>query len=93
MSGQHGMLTTHAILYCSKQYKVDCCNLLKDNDGKRYLDVLFASRMKDYKIYAPKEPLFFQNCEKDNSDAYEKTRKPLKDLFEVDITKNRWELK
>ena len=78
----HGMLTTHAILYCSKKYKKDCYDLLKQNDGKRYLDVLFASKMNRYRVYAPKQPLFFQDCKNDNLDAYEKTKKPLKDLFE-----------
>jgi len=71
------MLTTHAIIYISDKYKKDCYDLLHENNGKRYLDVLFASRMHKYNVYAPKYPLFYQNCEKENYDAYIKTITPL----------------
>lgn len=77
----HGMLTTHAILYCSDKYKVDCRNLLKESNGNKFLDVLFASKMQDYRVYAARKPLFFQDCEKDNYDAYIKTITPLQNLF------------
>jgi len=73
----HGMLTTHSIIYVSKLYKKNCYDLLQENNGNRYLDVLFASEMYKYKIYAPKYPLFYQNCEYDNYDAYIKTKTPL----------------
>lgn len=75
------MLTTHAILYISDKYKKDCYDLLENNQGKRYLDVLFASRMHLYKIYAPKYPIFYQNCQEDNYDAYIKTLTPLQTIF------------
>jgi GR25 family glycosyltransferase involved in LPS biosynthesis len=71
------MLTTHAILYISEKYKTDCYNLLQENNGSRYLDVLFASKMHNYNVYAPKYPLFYQNCKDDNYDAYINTITPL----------------
>lgn len=77
----HGMLTTHSIIYISKKYKKQCYDLLLSNNGERYLDVLFASKMNQYKIYAPKYPLFFQDCKHDNYDAYIKTKTPLIDLL------------
>jgi hypothetical protein len=45
-------------------------NLLKKNENGRHIDVLFAANMFRHKIYAPKKPLFFQNCELENKDAF-----------------------
>jgi hypothetical protein len=77
----HGMLTTHAILYCSKVYKEYCIDLLNKNENGRHIDVLFAANMFRHKIYAPKKPLFFQNCELENKDAFIKTKTPLETIF------------
>ena len=77
----HGMLTTHAIIYCTYQYKKYCIDLLTSNENGRYLDVLFASNMFRHKIYAPKKPLFFQDCLGENDDAYIKTKTPLESIF------------
>ena len=77
----HGMLTTHAILYCSNSYKQYCIDLIKKNENGRHIDVLFASNMFRHKIYASKKPLFFQDCEKENNDAFLKTKTPLESIF------------
>lgn len=71
------MLTTHAILYCTQKYKQFCLDLINSDTDGFHLDVLFASRMSEHIIYAPKKPLFFQDCETDNLDAFIKTSKPL----------------
>lgn len=83
----HGMLTTHAILYVSKRYKQNCYELLKRTNASKILDVLFASEMKNYKVYAHKEPLFYQDCQQDNYDAWIKTKTPLKVLFDSTVYK------
>ena len=76
-----GMLTTHAILYCSEKYKNDCINIIEQDSGNNHCDVLMAQNMYKYNVYACKYPMFFQDCLQDNKDAYEKTLTPLWELF------------
>jgi GR25 family glycosyltransferase involved in LPS biosynthesis len=76
-----GMLTTHAILYISRKYIKDCIKIIEKDNGKNHCDVLMASRMHKYKIYACKYPMFFQDCKEENIDAYEKTITPLWTIF------------
>jgi GR25 family glycosyltransferase involved in LPS biosynthesis len=73
----YGMLTTHAILYCSQKYKQFCIDLIARYDYSRHIDVLFAAHMNLHNVYAPKKPLLYQNCPVDNPDAYHKTITPL----------------
>ena len=72
-----GMLTTHAILYCSEKYKNDCIKIIEQDGGNNHCDVLVAQNMYKYNVYACKYPMFFQDCLQDNKDAYEKTLTPL----------------
>jgi len=76
-----GMLTTHAILYVSENYKKNCIELIENDNGNNHCDVLMAQKMHKYNVYACKYPMFFQNCLQDNKDAYEKTITPLFTLF------------
>lgn len=76
-----GMLTTHAILYKSRKYIKDCIKIISADNGKNHCDVLMASRMHKYNIYACKNPMFFQDCKEENQDAYEKTITPLSKIF------------
>jgi hypothetical protein len=76
-----GMLTTHAILYVSENYKKNCIELIENDNGNNHCDVLIASNMHKYNVYACKYPMFFQDCLQDNKDAYEKTITPLFTLF------------
>jgi hypothetical protein len=72
-----GMLTTHAILYVSENYKKNCIELIENDNGNNHCDVLMAQKMHKYNVYACKYPMFFQDCLQDNKDAYEKTITPL----------------
>jgi len=76
-----GMLTTHAILYVSENYKKNCIELIENDNGNNHCDVLMAQKMHKYNVYACKYPMFFQDCLQDNKDAYEKTITPLFTLF------------
>lgn len=76
-----GMLTTHAILYVTDKYKKHCIEIIEQDDGRNHCDVLMASRMQDFKVYACKKPIFYQDCLNDNKDAYEKTITPLWSMF------------
>lgn len=76
-----GMLTAHAILYLSDKYKQETYEVLQRINGARHVDVVLASRMHLYKVYAAKKPFFFQDCEKDNLDAFLKTKAPLEQLL------------
>ena len=76
-----GMLTTHAILYVTDRYKQHCIDLIEKDDGNNHCDVLMASRMDEFRVYACKYPMFYQDCLQDNKDAYEKTLTPLFTLF------------
>ena len=76
-----GMLTTHAVLYCSEKYKNDCIKIIEQDGGNNHCDVLMAQNMYKYNVYACKYPMFFQDCLQDNKDAYEKTLIPLWRLF------------
>lgn len=77
----YGMLTTHAILYCTQNYKQFCINLIEQYNFTRHIDVLFAAHMHLHNVYAPKKPLLYQNCPIDNPDAYHKTITPLELLL------------
>lgn len=76
-----GMLTTHAILYLSDKYKRYCIDLIEKDNGANHCDVLMASRMYKFRVYACKHPMFYQDCKADNLDAYEKTITPLWSIF------------
>lgn len=77
----HGMLTTHAILYISNKYKEECIKIIELDNGNNHCDVLMASQMNRFNVYACKYPMFYQDCLHDNKDAYEKTITPLFQLF------------
>lgn len=75
----HNMLTTHAIMYISNRYKQYCFNIIEYCVLENLpVDVLFADIMKKFNVYAVDTPVFFQDSEKDNYDAFEKTQIPLK---------------
>lgn len=55
-------LTTHAILYLSRKYKEAVITLLsKSLDEPLHQDILMSRIQNDYKILAPKKPIFFQS--------------------------------
>jgi len=58
------MLTTHAILYITKRYIKHNINLIFD---RKYddipVDILYASNMGEFNVYAVKRPIFYQDCE------------------------------
>lgn len=54
------MLTTHAILYISKEYKNAIINALKSNLNS-HSDVVISRLHKHYKILANKNPSFYQS--------------------------------
>jgi hypothetical protein len=57
------MLTTHAILYNSKKYKLAVIDILKRNMNKKYYnDVLISRIQNEYLILAPIKPLFYQSA-------------------------------
>lgn len=76
-----GMLTTHAIFYVTDRYKQHCIDTIEKDGGNNHCDVLMASRMNEFRVYACKHPMFYQDCYDDNKDAYEKTVQPLWSLF------------
>jgi len=55
------MLTTHAILYNSKRYKLAVIEALKSNPTF-HSDVIISRLQKDYKILANKNPSFYQSA-------------------------------
>jgi hypothetical protein len=58
------MLSTHAIMFVSKQYKEYCINLVEYRIlDDLPVDIIYAEGMKKYNIYAPKKPFFYQECE------------------------------
>lgn len=64
----NNMLSTHAILYVSKNYATAAVekmtSYLKEETGNRHCDVALAKIQKDYKVYATPKHLFFQMCPK-----------------------------
>jgi len=54
------MLSGHAILYVSKRYKEAIVETLKANPGI-YNDVLMSRKQKDFFVFAPKIPIFYQS--------------------------------
>jgi len=73
------MLSAHAILFVSRRYKQEMYNYLKYcvNDVTAP-DVIFAATMKNFNIYACKQPMFFQD---DNAHNYQPTITPLTKIF------------
>jgi len=62
------MLSAHAIVFISRRYKVEMINYLKYCINEAMApDIIFAETMKNFNIYACKEPLFFQNDKAHNS--------------------------
>lgn len=61
-----GMLSTHAILYLSKEYAINGVSAMKDHlydmSGNRHCDVALARLQDKYRIFATPEPYFFQMC-------------------------------
>lgn len=75
------MLSTHAILFVSKRYKEYCMNLVEYRSiDDLPVDVIYAAGMKDYNIYATKEPFFYQDCECPHTKN--DTLTPLRRIFE-----------
>lgn len=73
------MLCAHAIIYISKKYKEFCFNTIEYCVLENLpVDVLLADIMKKFNVYAVDSPVFFQDSEEDNYDAFEKTQIPLK---------------
>jgi hypothetical protein len=82
------MLTSHAILFVSKEYKEMCYNILKYNiNNYLHTDCVFAHLMNYHNIYAYKKPMFYQDCYKDNPPAYFTTYIPLEDFISGRIKK------
>ena len=55
-------LSTHAILYLSKKYKQAVIDLLSQHlDKPLHQDIMMTRIQNDYKILAPKKPIFFQS--------------------------------
>jgi len=78
----HNMLSAHAVIYISQKYKEYCYNAIEYCILENMpVDVIFADIMKKFNIYAVDSPVFFQDCQYDNYDAYEKTQIPLKNII------------
>ncbi len=63
------MLSTHAILYLSRQYKIKVLLLMKDiirNDVQYNTDVKISRIQKHFNILALRKPLFYQSDKLDN---------------------------
>jgi hypothetical protein len=70
------MLTTHAILYISKQYKQAVINALTEKkDIKYYNDVIISRLQPHYKVLANKQPSFYQAAKFNTTDHEEKWTK------------------
>lgn len=54
------MLSGHAILYCSQRYKKAIVETLKANPGV-YNDVLMSRQQKNFFVFAPRIPVFYQS--------------------------------
>jgi len=55
-------LTAHAILYISRKYKEAVINILsQDLDRLLHQDILMTRILNNFKILAPKKPIFFQS--------------------------------
>lgn len=62
------MLSLHAVLFVSKRYKQQMFNYLKYSINKYIApDIITAETMKDFNIYACKNPMFFQDDNAHNS--------------------------
>jgi len=84
------MLSAHAILFISKEYKEICYNVLKYNMNlKFHPDCLLAELMNYYNVYAYKKPMFYQDCYKDNPYAYFLTFIPLDDFIDGRVRKDK----
>lgn len=67
------MLTTHAILYISRQYKEKIIEILKNNLGKQYYnDVLISRVQKNFTVLANKKPIFYQSSKFNKTEHEEK---------------------
>jgi hypothetical protein len=75
----HNMLSAHAVLFISRDYRIEMINYLKYcvNDITPP-DIIFAKTMKDFNIYACKKPMFFQD---DNAHNSHPTLTPLDSIF------------
>ncbi len=65
------MLGGHAILYCSQKYKQAIVNILQSHKETHYNDVLFSRIQKDFLVYAPLTPLFYQSSKWNDGRAHE----------------------
>lgn len=77
------MTALHAVIYRTSSYKETCCNAILDYlqnpKGNQHCDVAVAEIQKDFKVYAPSYPLFYQSDV--NNRANEAwTIKPLKEF-------------
>tara|TARA_Y100000310_G_scaffold170314_1_gene170460 strand:- start:3624 stop:4223 length:600 start_codon:yes stop_codon:yes gene_type:complete len=76
----YNMLGIHAVLYLSESYRDNVVNLLnefKTNPGAAGCDECIAMSMKNYKILALRNPLFYQN----DGHSEEETQRPLAPYF------------
>ena len=59
------MTALHSVLYRNNQYKIDASisinDYLRNPNGNLHCDVAIAEIQKDYKIYAPSHPFFYQS--------------------------------
>ena len=58
------MLSTHAVIYCSKRYKQDVIHRLSGILGQEHYfsDVVISRIQKYYNVYAYKRPFFYQGA-------------------------------
>jgi hypothetical protein len=74
------MLSAHAVLYISERYITNMINYFKYCINQYIApDIIFAATMKDYNIYACKQPMFYQD---DNAHNYKPTITSLVEIFE-----------
>ena len=71
----HNMLSTHAVLVCSRRFALfgvrACAYTLGHLSANRNLvwDLAFSRRLADYNVYAYKNPLFFQDSRVGGNEA------------------------
>jgi hypothetical protein len=75
----HNMLSIHAVLFITQNYVKEIQKYLKYNVNTLMPpDIAIASTMKNFNIYACKQPMFFQD---DNAHNYQPTITPLTKIF------------
>lgn len=88
------MLSTHAVLICSRRYAVFMTKAMAYAAGKNIVwDIPVARRMHRFKVYAPREPFFYQDGRVGGHEAT--TRVSLSQIKRLDFVRDEppgWEL-